>query len=211
MYWLIDDYWQDQSGTLMEFLEASKVFHWHFQWNSLEASRNSNMRLWLMTAGRINQVYSWSSMKFPKFFIELFNGIFWKLHGTPVWGCHLAPLDLAVNVTCCNHNSYRRIQEKNKAGRVNRWIKMKMHQKSFQFDETMDFCCRLLKKDKIIESHEFCKIGGFKKVKLPNGKYHSIKCLDDLWKIVPEGTLKREMIKRDKSGILSNNGLKFVH
>ena len=49
-----------------------------------------------------------------------------------------------------------------------------------------------------------------KKVKLKNGKIASLKCLQDLWKIVPSDELKNEMKRRDKSGILKGNGLKFV-
>ena len=88
---------------------------------------------------------------------------------------------------------------------------MKMQQKSFPFDNTMDWACRMLKREKLIESHEFDKTGGFKKVKLPNGRFQSLRILEDLWKILPEGKLKREMIRRDKSGILANNGLKYFH
>ena len=105
---------------------------------------------------------------------------------------------------------FRLIQEKNRSRSANPKIDMRCHQKSFQFDQTMDFCCRLLKREKVIESHEFCPTGGFKKVTFKNGKIGTIKCLEDLWKIVPSDKLKNEMKRRDKSGLLRGNGLKFV-
>ena len=104
---------------------------------------------------------------------------------------------------------YSRIHEKSRSGNVNSRIRMSMKQKTFAFDDTIDMCCRILKREKVIKSHEFDPIGGFKKVEFPSGRKASIKCADDLWKLVPNEDLKDKILEKDKKGILRNNGLQY--
>ena len=102
-----------------------------------------------------------------------------------------------------------RIHEKTRKNSVNPRIRMSMQQKTFAFDDTIDMCCRVLKREKVIKSHEFDPIGGFKKVEFASGRKASIKCAQDLWNIVPNEDLKERLLEKDKKGILRNNGLQY--
>ena len=86
-----------------------------------------------------------------------------------------------------------------------------------EFDKVMDMACRVLKDDDkkkgeqaTIEAHFVCKTGGFKVVRYKDGTHVSLRCVQDLWDLVKDPELKAKILAKDQSGILSNNGLKFM-
>ena len=91
-----------------------------------------------------------------------------------------------------------------------------MTEKMCEFDKTMNFMCRILKRadakkpSPLIERFFPCKKGGFNVVKYKDGKHWALRCVEDLIALVGEDhELWEEMVSKDNSGILKGNGLKY--